>query len=384
MKRWIVISITILIVFIFGLWYFVSKNSEDKYKQSVITTITKLMRQHQIPGAAVAIIDHNKSYIYVFGVADKTNNAPITKETIFEVGSITKLFTALLFIINTGSQNELNNSLTKYCPEFSKNQYLQKVTLEELLTHTSGLPFRLPENITTIDQAQDYLLKWQPANAIGTQWQYSNVGIGLVGILLQNKNCVPINELYRKYILKPLNMAPIGLEVDKKFQAYLAHGYMENGNAAPYFFNTNGLFPSAGDIRASIKDMSRFLAVAIGLPPKVPLNLKQAMQDTQTPRLEFGGIQQGLVWQIHSLEDNTLLNEPEKMNMGPLPVKWLPMNQQVFDGNKLIDKTGATMGFRAYIAVIPGKQLGIVILLNKYISNGAIVNAGRKIILKTH
>ena len=52
------------------------------------------------------------------------------------------------------------------------------------------------------------------------------------------------------------------------------------------------------------------------------------------------------------------------------------------DANKLIDKTGATEGFRAYMAVIPSKQLGIIVLLNKYISNGAIVNAGRKIIFE--
>src|SRR3990170_4016085 len=125
-------------------------------------------------------------------------------------------------------------------------------------------------------------------------------------------------------------------------------------------------------MKTNVQDMSTFLALAIGLP-NTPPNLKQAMQDTQTPRLEVNGIEQGLVWQIHSLNDKDLLNEPEKTNLGPLPAKWLPKNQPVFNANKLIDKTGATTGFRAYIAVIPSQHRGLVILLNKYIPNGAIV-----------
>jgi len=354
-------------------------STQDNYNQSVTEIITKLMRGHQIPGAAVAIVDHKKTYFYVFGVANKTSNISVTKKTIFEVGSITKLFTALLFTVTANNKNQLDEPLTKYYLELNKNTYMQKITLEELFTHTSGLPFNLPENITTIDQVQNYLLNWQSINTIGTEWQYSNVGIGLVGLVLQNKTHETINQLYKKYILKPLNMVPIGIDVDKKFQPYFAHGYVENGDAVPH--SSQGLFPAAWGLKASIQDMSHFLALAIGLP-NVPENFRQAMQATQMPRLEVGNVQQGLVWQIHSLPDESLFNEPEKMNLGPLPVKWLSKEQQIFNANKLIDKTGATEGFRAYVAVIPSKQLGIVILLNKYISNGAIVNAGRRIILE--
>ncbi len=350
---------------------------ELDHKQFVAKEIAKLMRQYQIPGAAVAIIDGGKPYTYVFGIASETNNTPVTNNTIFEVGSITKLFTALLCV---AAQNQPGNPLIKYYPIFSNNPYLQKITLEELLTYTSKLPFELPTNIKTMSQMQSYLLKWRPTNVLDLQWQYSNVGIGLLGIALQNKDHKKIDQLYRKYILEQLDMKHTGIEINKKFWPYFAQGHKEDGNITPYSFDSHSFYSSAGGMKSNIQDMSRFLTIAAGLQ-NTPLNLKQAMENTQTPRLEVNGSQQGLVWQIHSLIDHALLNEPEKMNLGPLPAKWLPKNQQVFDPNKLIDKTGATNGFRAYIAVIPGKQRGIVILLNKYIPNGAIVNTGRRIVL---
>lgn len=360
--------------------------TQKLYDQSVNNTITALMWQHQVPGAAVAIVDHDKSYVYVFGVADKSNNTPVTNKTIFEVGSVTKLFTALTFIIAHG-QAALFDPFTKHqmvedYQKLNNNPYLRQITFEKLLTHTSGLPFGLPENITTIAQIKNYLAQWQPTSAIGTQWQYGNVGIGLVGMALQNTKgakSVEINQLYKKYILKPLNMPSTGIEIDKKLQSYLAQGYTEAGDAAPHL--PNGLFAAAADLKTNIQDVSRFLAVAVG-SPAVPSDLRQAMQNAQTPRLAVDGSEQGLVWQIHSLQDKALLNAPEKMNLQAISVKWLPKKQQLFDANKLIDKTGGTPGFRAYVAVIPSKRLGIVILLNKFISNGAIVNAGRKIILE--
>lgn len=355
-------------------------------KLIVTKTITELMKAHQIPGAAVAVNDHGKSRIYVFGVANKSTNIKVTDETIFELGSITKLFTALLFVATANTQRGLEESITKfamadYYYRWYRNQYLRQITVEKLLTYTSGLPFKLPENITTQAGVHNYLATWQPKNLIGIQWQYSNVGIGLVGSALENMEGVGIDKLYKKYLLKPLKMLPIGIEVDEKFQRFFAQGYTEPGEVAEH--SRVGLFPAAGDMKANIQDMAHFLALAVGASKNAPSNLKRGMQEMQTPRLAVGNALQGLVWQIHSLDDRLLLREPDEMNLGPIPVKWLPEKQRVFEANKLIDKTGATEGFRAYIAVIPAQQKGIVILLNKYISNGAIVNAGRKIILES-
>lgn len=120
-------------------------NVPNYYDQSVTKTITELMQQQQIPGAAVAIVDHRKSYIYVFGVANKSINIPVSKKTIFEVGSITKIFTALEFVATSNNRHGLNDPITKYSmvgdyQQLNKNKYLWQISMEKLLTHTSGLP----------------------------------------------------------------------------------------------------------------------------------------------------------------------------------------------------------------------------------------------------
>lgn len=143
----------------------------------------------------------------------------------------------------------------------------------------------------------------------------------------------------------------------------------------------SGLFASAGAMKASIQDMSYFLGAAVGLPG-TPNNIQKAIRFCQTPRVQVGETQQALAWQVNTLDNkNQLLHAPDNMNLNSMPVKWLPKSQQQFKPNTLIDKTGATYGFRAYIAVIPGQQSGVVILANRYVSNGAIVNTGRKILL---
>jgi beta-lactamase class C len=385
----------IVTLFLCFVWTAGLANAANEHDLLVNSTITQLMQQYQIPGAAIALIDKGKPHIYTFGVADETSQKPITRNTIFEIGSVTKLFTAILFIAdadkhevaktstqkieNTGEQKALYDSLTKYYPELNSNPYLKKITIGRLLTYTAGMPFNLQEDITSIDQAQDYFLHWRPASPIGTKWQYSNVSVGLVGIALQNKDNKTIDQLYNQYILQPLHMSTTGFAISKKRRPLFAQGYTETGEAAPH--QPIGLFPAAGDLKSSIQDMAKFLVLAVNRFD-MSQDLKIAMQDTQKPRLMIGNVEQGLIWQVHSLGDKSLLNEPEKMDLGPTTVKWLPKQRQVYNGDKLIDKTGATNGFRTYIAVIPSQQEGIVILLNKYIPNGAIVNAGRKILLE--
>jgi beta-lactamase class C len=92
-----------------------------------------------------------------------------------------------------------------------------------------------------------------------------------------------------------------------------------------------------------------------------------------------------MAWEIHPLSsanNDSLLNPPKEMGLGPLPAKALDKNEQQFNGNTLIDKTGATNGFRSYIALIPNQKSGIVILTNRYVSNGEIVKIGRTILFR--
>lgn len=344
------------------------------YEPSLANTqqaVTDLMREYSIPGAAVYILDHGKTSISTFGVANKDNSDPVTEQTIFEIGSITKLFTALLFVVTSNNPDQINEYLVKYYPELSKNEYLSKITFTDLLTYTSGLEFELPKTVDSKSKWHKYLLQWRPIYQIGSKWQYSNVAIGLVGEALEYKFDASIGNLYVKHILQPLKIQPLR-------QYYLAKGYKKNNEPANY---NPGFFMSSGSIRASIKDMSCILNLAAGLPNQ-PKKLQEAMRVMQTPIFDVGDKQQGLIWQINSLKNKNLLTESKNMSFGPLDVKLIPKLQQAYNPNKLMDKTGATDGFRAYIGVIPETQTGIVILFNKHIPKGVMVNFGRKILLE--
>jgi len=344
------------------------------YESSLANTeqaVTGLMREYNIPGAAVCILDHGKTSISTFGITNKINNHSVTEQTIFEIGPITKIFTALLFVVTSNNPNQINEYLVKYYPELSKNEHLSKITFADLLTYTSGLGFELPKDVDSKSKWHKYLLQWRPIYQIGSKWQYSNVAIGLVGEALEYKFDASIGNLYVKHILQPLKMKPLR-------QYYLAKGYKKNNEPANY---NPGLFMSSGSIRASITDMSCMLNLAAGMPNQ-PKKLQEAMRITQTPIFDVGDKQQGLIWQITSLKNKNLITDSKNMSLGPLDIKPIPKSQQVYNPNKLMDKTGATDGFRAYIGVIPETKTGIVILFNKHIPKGAIVNLGRKIILE--
>lgn len=356
-------------------------HTSEPYKTTVAAVSSKLMQQYNIPGAAITVIDGDQTYTYLFGSMNQANGKPVTENTIFEVGSITKLFTAVLCAeAEDNGSMKLSDPLTDYCPEFSvNNSAVSQITVTNLLTHTAGFPLNLSEQITDKAQTAEYLSSWQPEKTIGSQWQYSNVGIGLAAMALENQNKKSINELIKEKILLPLGMTPLGIESVEKYQENYAQGYSAEGQAVRHVRYEQAPFASAYSLKATIGDMSKFLAAAIG-SSNTPENIQNAMYNTQTPRVDIGSMQQGLVWQVHSLQDENLKHEPENLNLGPLPANWLPTEQQTYKANVLLDKTGGTGGFRSYIAVIPEKKLGVVILLNKYIPNGAVVTAGRTII----
>lgn len=351
----------------------------DANQKMIKQQMTKFMQQYDIPGAAVAVIDKGKTNIYVFGTADKSTNKPVTTQTIFELGSITKLFTTLLLAEEvTNSHMQMSDTLTQYLPALAKNKNLTQVTMQELATYSASLPFTAPDSVTSFQQMQDYLLHWQPTSPIGSVWQYSNMSIGLLGNALETKNQVDISQLYDENIFDPLKMTSAAIDLTDQQQANLAQGYSKNGSPAAHF--SASLFPAAALSKGSIQDLANFLAAAVGVP-NTPQNIHDAMQLAQTPRATVGDMEQALSWQLTSLTDKNLLHAPENMNLDQTPLQWLPADQQQFNPNMLIDKTGATDGFRAYIAVIPGQQSGIVILTNRYVSNGAIVDAGREILM---
>lgn len=391
MKRWF--SIVRLGVSLFCFAVITSAWAEvDANKAKLDQATTMFMQQYGIPGVAIAVYEQGAAHTYTYGVTNKTTQKPVTTDTLFEVGSITKLLTTLLIAEGAGPlvpQQEsktvpalfnLGNTVPRYLPAYSQNPAFSQVTLLELATYSAGLPFNLPNDITTNGQILTYLNKWVPPYPAGSQWQYSNMSIGALGAVLQSQYHQPIAMVYQKMIFHPLRMNSSGLLLSAQEKTKLAQGYSEVGEpVAPI---SHMLFPSAGALKTTIADMSHFLVAAVD-GSNSNFDIKRGMEIAQTPRAILpDGVMQGMAWQLTSLTDPQLMQAPQNMNFGPLPLTWLAKDKQRFDPNWLIDKTGATDGFRAYIAVIPAQQKGIVILMNRYVDNGVIVNFGRQVLLQ--
>jgi beta-lactamase class C len=361
----------------------VPKASESDIVHEVIAP---WMKKNDIPGIAVQVYTQGIPHSYYFGVQSRTTKVPVSGKTIFEVGSWTKLLTCLLLAeeVNPGKM-KLSNPITRYLPSLNKQSPnpFQSMTLEQLGTYTAGLPFNVPDNIHTDAELSQYWAHWQPTSK--NTWTYSNPSISFLGEAIAADTHQNISTLYRDKILMPLGMQSIAFVVPKQFAPDYAQGYDVDGKPADHVMLR--FFPSAGALKMTANDALLFLQAALGMSG-VP-SITQAMKTTQTRYVTVKDYQQGLAWSIHPLiyplsqkTRDTLLNPPQEMGMGPFPSTRIPLSQQKFDGSALMDKTGATYGFRSYIVVIPNKKSGVVILTNRYVSNGEIIKIGREILLK--
>lgn len=353
---------------------------QNQTKEIVAKEIESFMREYDVPGVAVELYVDGKPYAYYFGMADKKRKKPVVSKTIFELGSLTKLYTTFLLADAVDSAKlQLNDSITAFLPQLPAAY--QDITFLNLATHTAGLPVNAPESIDTDKKLVPYLQEWAPETAVGTERLYSNLGIRVLGLAIEKVEKKDLNTLYIQKIFNRLQMQPLGLRVPKSYRPYYAQGYNADGNSVPAL--QDAFSTAAGGAKATASDMQHFLAAAIGLQG-TPDRLLYPIRLTQAPYVVLPDFNQGLGWDVHSItEDNipdllavtdeNYLNEQKIISIDDKPI---------FNKNDLIDKTGATDGFRSYIAVIPGEKSGIVILANKNVLGKPIVLAGRAILFK--
>lgn len=350
------------------------------------TSMQHLIKEDHIPGLALLLYENGKMYTYYFGEADPEKHIPVSENTIFELGSVTKTFTSLLLAANV-----LANKIQLEDPiNLNGNRSLSKITLQELATHTSSLPFNAPklpynaannkQNKITLNQ---FLENWVPSYSSGSKMLYSNFGFGLLGIILARDMQSTLPALMQQEVLFPLGMNSSGLDIVSINKKNLATGFTQNGGAVQHL--SSGLFAGSWAMKSSVQDMQTYLKLAL-LLPSMPEKLRQAMQFSQMGfyNIPQQGEKLGLGWTITSLANaaniHKLISIPKHYNFASYPV-WVIKNP-TYDPNTLIAKTGGTDGFRSYIAVIPKKQVGIVILANKYLASGDLPNVANKILFQ--
>jgi beta-lactamase class C len=342
-----------------------AESANPTVQTAVAQVIRPLMQRHGIPGMAVGIVLDGQDYVYDYGVASKATGKPVTRDTLFEIGSITKTFTATLaaYAQVTGHLS-LSDPATRYLPEL-RGSRLDSVSLLNLGTHTpGGLPLQVPDAVSNDDELTTYLRRWQPSYPAGTYRTYSNIGIGLLGRIAARRMDEDFVTLMQGMLFPALGLKHTYLDVPETQLDNYARGYTKTD--APIRLAPGVLGAEAYGVRTTADDLLRFVEANIGLLHLDPL-WQRALTATHTGYDKVGPMTQDLIWEQYAypvaLQD-LLAGNADTMVLEAHPVVRLnPRSPPMED--VLINKTGTTNGFAAYVAFVPEKRIGIVLLANK-------------------
>lgn len=294
-------------------------------------------------GIVVGLVDASGTRVVVYGHARRGSDERVTGDSVFEVGSVTKLFTSLLLaqMVESGEVS-LNDPVALYAPPSVKSRRAREITLLHLSRHTAGFP-PFPDNMKPVDPSNPldvytndalfaFLDSHRTQRVAGTFHLYSNYGPALLGELLARHAKTDYETALRTRILEPLGMRATGLRLTPAFRAAHALGHSDLGRPIP-LGDVRGML-GAGSLRTTGNDMARFLEANLELRES---NLAAAMRATHETRADrqMPNLQMGLGW-FHA----------------------------TFLGTRLVVHGGVTEGFNAYVGLDPERRRGAVVLSN--------------------
>ncbi len=249
------------------------------------------------------------------------------------------------------------------------------VSLLHLATYTpGGLPLQVPEAVSNSEQLMQYLHAWHPVYPPGTYRTYSNISIGVLGLITAKSMGTDFPALLEQRLLPALEMRNTYINVPAQKKTRYAQGYAQDGT--PVRLTPGVLWAEAYGIKTTAADMLRFLAANMGLVKSSP-SLQRAMTDTHTGYFQTAAMTQDLVWEqlpYPVVLQSLLAASSPSMIFEPQPVSAMQPAQKPRQ-DVWINKTGSTNGFGAYVAFVPQKRLAIVILANKSYPIAARVTA---------
>ena len=304
-----------------------------------------LVEDGATPGIVLGILEPDGSTRILSAGSAGEGARPLGPKTVFEIGSINKTFTGtLLADMVARGEVALDDPVQKYLPAHVRvpTRNGRQITLLDLATHRSGLP-RLPDNFVPaatgnpyarydVETVYQFLNHHQLRRDIGAEFEYSNLGVGLLGIALGRAAGTSVKELFRQRILEPLGMRMTGYEREGELAAWLARGRGQGGRPAPYWDASEAL-AGAGGLRSNVEDMLLYLRAQLN-PPDTELG--RAIRRAQQVHHRFAdGQTLGLNWSVRAA-----------------------------GGRTIVSHGGGTGGFSTMIAFDPERRTGFVMLTN--------------------
>ena len=291
-------------------------------------------------GMVVGVIDGNKQFLYEFGQTAKANGHKPSPDTLFQIGSITKTFTATVLADEVRKGHvAYSDPLQKFVPTGITVPSLdgRKISLLDLATHTSGLPRKLNNgSYPTPPQAMfNFIDHYTLTDKPGTHYLYSNLAFGLLAVALAREASAP-NWMYlvKTEVNQPLGLIDTVVDPSPQQITRRAQGYNAMGNPAQYEMSGFPAMNGAGALYSTGNDMMKFLNYNLGLAHSSIDPLLDDLQKSWRPVNNNPGKFVGLAWQITE---------------GPTRMVW---------------KNGSTGGFRSFIGFCKEKQIGVFVLSN--------------------
>lgn len=357
-----------------------SAMSEAEFQQMAAGIFAPVIAEHDIPGLAIGMTWQGQDYVYTAGMADRAAAVPVTAETLFELGSISKTFNVTLAAL-AAHQGRLSlaDPVADHLPAL-KGSAIGLVSLMDLATHqTGGLPLQVPDEASDDGTLMRWLQDWQPVPDQGER-SYSNVSIGLLGRIAAQAFGAPYAEALRSHLLQPMGLESSHVDVPEADMPRYAWGYARQDDSA-IRVKPGMLDAEAYGLKSDLQDMLRFLRINLG-DADIPPDLRQAVAQTHAGQTGTRHFQQAMIWERYPWpvsRDQLLAGNAAGMVMESQPATRLEQPDGS-DHAVLFSKTGSTNGFGGYVAFIPDEDLGLVILANRNIPNPARVDAGLALI----
>lgn len=343
-------------------------------------TIAQLMRENDVPGMAVAVTVQGKRTIFNYGVASRATGQPVTGDTLFETGSISKTFTGTLAgLAQARGMLSLSDEAARYLPALA-NSSVGKTSLIDLGTYAAGgLPLHFPPSVTSEKSMLAWFRNWRPTYPAGSTRIYSNPSIGLFGLLAANSLGKPFDDAMEQTLIPALGLKQTFIRVPREQQQNFAFGHAKDDKPLRVAPGILGI--EAYGIKTTAADLIKVVEAHIdssGLDEP----LRRAIAATQTGYYSVGDMTQGLGWEMYAWPvelPRVLAGSSDDMIYKPNKVT-RPASPLAPRKDMLINKTGSINGFGAYVAFVPVKRIGIVMLANKNYPNAARIRAAHRIL----
>lgn len=326
-----------------------AKLQDMDFQISIERFILDLLKKEKVTGLAVGLV-HGQDIIYAkgFGYANKKAKQPVTINTCFRAGSVSKLFTAItLLILSDQGKIDLDANLVSYLPELkmqSRFGGMQEVTVRQVLSHHAGFASDhidgmwsdAPEHYATlVSKLTDDYLAFMPNSLMS----YSNLGYGLLAAVIQQVAGMEYPEAVQKLLLEPLNMS--GSIVDYHLiGSEVSSPYLKGKLAKEYGLRDI----AAGGLNSNVLDMMNFIRF---INEQGRFNSKQVLKESTWREM------------FQAQNENVALDLGQQMGIG-----WHFYDGILPDSENLVGHDGATVTNRSDLMISLTSKIGVIVLSN--------------------